>query len=131
MKINASRWYFLLRTVAVMIFLILITYLSLAAHPLGGNTPWILKFRGSDKVAHFTLYCLFCLTVIWAYRPFIRNKKTFLLIFTFIILYGILMEVCQGWVFPVGRTFEFLDIAANITGVVIAVIVYNSYRKIL
>ena len=123
--------YFLFRSLAVFLFLSLITYLSLAAHPLGGNNPWILQFKGSDKLAHFTLYCLFCLTVIWAYYPYIKKRKTFILIFLFIILYGIFMEICQGWIIPVGRSFELLDIAANTTGVTIAVICYNFYHKII
>ena len=125
------RFYLLIRSFLVFLFLALLTYLSLATHPLGGNNPWILNFKGSDKVAHFTLYCIFCLTVTWAYYPYIKKRKVFLLIFLSIILYGIFMEICQGWIFPVGRSFELLDIAANITGVAIAAFCYNLFRRIL
>jgi VanZ family protein len=130
-KSHASqRLIFLSRSLAVFLFLSLITYLSLAAHPLGGNNLWIMQFKGSDKLVHFTLYCLFCLTVTWAYHPYIRKRRTFMIIFFFIILYGAFMEVCQGYIFPVGRTFSLLDIAANTVGVIISVIGYNFYHRI-
>jgi len=130
MELQSKRTFFL-RCLAVFLFLTLITYLSLAAHPLGGVNTRFFQFREADKVVHFTLYCLFCLTVIWAYSPYIKKKSIFVLIFFSIIIYGAFMEICQGYIFPVGRTFSLLDIAANTFGVAIAVLFYNLYHRIL
>lgn len=119
------------RSVYVLLFLALITWLSLSPKPLGGFGPKFLDIAGADKIVHVTLYGLFCLLVLWAYFGYIHLKRTYLLIVALIILYGILMEVFQGFVVVAGRTFSGWDIVANIAGVILAVAGFNFYRRIL
>src|SRR5690554_114656 len=77
---------------------------------------WIskLKFKNEDKVIHFTLFFIF--TFLFILSDFIRNKK---LVLITPILLGVSIEILQ-FIMNLGRSFELLEIFANILVVIIA-----------
>ncbi len=95
-----------------------VTYLSLfPIEPVSG--PWF-DFPHMDKLGHFGFY--FGFVLLWyLYFKAIKLKKSWKYSFVLAILYGILMEVLQ-YTMPYERMFDMLDIVANITGAVFAVI---------
>lgn len=74
----------------------------------------------ADKVLHAILYgVLFLLLLVGMIKQkafeWIRDKVK-LKVFLIVLLYGILLELLQGYVFQ-GRSIEPLDIAANLVGI--------------
>ena len=72
----------------------------------------LLDLAGMDKASHFVSYLLH--TFLWCMAT--RNRKIpvfFVVIFS--ASFGIIMEICQFYLFN-GRTFELLDVVANILG---------------
>ena len=78
----------------------------------------------NDKVAHFAAYFLLALNACALALP-TRKLRSLLL---GIVLYGIVIEACQGLLIP-GRHASLLDALANTFGVIAAIAVYR-YRKI-
>lgn len=83
-----------------------------------------------DKVAHWGMYGIF--TFILLFLPHLNQKTNFArytIAAVSAILYGILMEILQNYFFS-ARSFDILDILANITGVFSAAICfYFFYTK--
>tara|TARA_R110000787_G_scaffold200643_12_gene311648 strand:+ start:4248 stop:4637 length:390 start_codon:yes stop_codon:yes gene_type:complete len=83
---------------------------------------------GSDKIYHSIAY--FFLMLSWLYAFF--KKETFLKKVKYIIfacfVYGIVIEVLQG-VTTTYRTASYLDILANGSGVVLAVLAFHFFEK--
>ncbi len=77
----------------------------------------------NDKIAHFAAYFLLALSACSLSLP--RQKLRSLLLG--IVLYGIVIEACQGLLIP-GRHASLLDALANTLGVIAAIAVYR-YRK--
>ncbi len=87
------------------------------------STISIWDFVGIDKASHFVSYLLH--TFLWCMAT--RNRKIpiyFVVIFS--ASFGIIMEICQFYLFN-GRTFELLDVMANILGSVAGVILFKKY----
>ena len=70
-------------------------------------------FPGSDKLHHFLSYLILSILGSLAYY----EKKFFYKLLIFLILIGFLLELFQIWI-P-NRYFEFLDIFANLFGIII------------
>nr|WP_262918406.1 VanZ family protein [Belliella filtrata] len=88
--------------------------------PKAPNIPHI------DKIAHFGLF--FVLLFLWMRIPKKKNIKTFFTIYlVFGIFIAILVEYLQGMV-PM-RTFDFMDIAANIAGGAVGIICFYILYK--
>lgn len=86
----------------------------------GINLPESLfDLISTDKAAHATVYAIFIVLWLWGIK---KTDGVYVvaptLIALFCMAYGFLMEVLQFYYFP-GRYFEFLDIVANISGVLI------------
>lgn len=80
-----------------------------------------------DKFAHAFVYCVY--VVLWSLaleNKYGKNGKLIAL-YTSIIL-GVLMEILQATIFN-GRSFEYFDIIANISGSVIGLTVFNKFFK--
>ena len=82
-----------------------------SAFPSSGWMQWI----HFDKIIHIGLFA--CLFIAWTYPS--SNKKettiTYLMIWTLLIVYGILVEFMQdNWI--VNRSFELMDWVADIIG---------------
>ena len=99
---------------------ILTLYLSLiSARSASKFNIW--DFTGTDKLAHLIFYAVF--SFLWCMSLRKRNvEKKYVLFFS--IFFGILMEICQLYLFN-GRSFELFDIIANIIGSVVGLILFK------
>lgn len=78
---------------------------------------------GFDKLGHLVFYTVF--SFLWSMGVRKRSiNKNFPLIFA--ICFGIIMEICQFYLFN-GRSFELYDILANVVGSVIGVILFKNF----
>ncbi len=102
--------------IAFVLYGLLVVWASLK--PSGGPQP----IEHFDKVMHFTFYGLF--TIIAAGCT--TQRKTFIWLSIFIILYGALMEIFQSFV-P-SRFMSIADIVANTSGVVIVAVLFLKIR---
>ena len=87
----------------------------------GGSWISKLSFENGDKVGHFALFFIF--TFLGFASGYFRKKTHIWLI---PILTGLLIEIVQhlsGW----GRTFDWLDIVANVLGTLTAYFFINKY----
>ena len=80
-------------------------------------------FVGFDKLAHLTFYAVFIVLWLMAVRAKNINDK---FVFFFSISFGVLMEICQFWLFN-GRSFELYDILANIVGSIVGVVLFKIF----
>ncbi|MBK9734903.1 MAG: VanZ family protein [Saprospiraceae bacterium] len=83
----------------------------------------VWDFVGFDKLAHLTFYAIF--TVLWllALRTKNINQK---FVFFYSVSFGVLMEICQFWLFN-GRSFELYDILANIVGSIVGFVSFKKF----
>jgi VanZ family protein len=99
-----------------------ITAVLIAALSLfpGGQTPKV-GIEGLDKVIHFIMYFTLTWFLIQANikQVIILKLKDSTLLVSFIaaVAYGLLMEIIQGAALD-GRSFEWFDILANLTGTI-------------
>ena len=84
----------------------------------------IEKLGEHDKINHFIAYTVFSLNA----GMLLENFRKHLLILPLLVLYGLLMEYCQGFV-P-GRAPSWVDALANTTGVSIGFVLTLIYRKL-
>ena len=73
-----------------------------------------ILFPHADKLAHFVMYFILQLLLMYQYENRICKRKE-LKIFISVCTYGILLEVFQH-LFLADRFYEIFDIIANITG---------------
>ncbi len=87
-----------------------------------------LDFFQVDKLMHLTAYAI--LTFLWIYVLNEKGSKHFFFkSLSIAIVYGIALE-CAQYVFFTGRSFEFLDIMANIIGAIIGAFLTKYLLKI-
>jgi VanZ family protein len=100
--------------IVVGIYLILVTYLSLAPSDTFRTNMFNIPYR--DKIVHFFMYGFFVIILQWAMnlREISRPKNFLILIVP--VCYGVLMEVLQLVFAWLGRSFEVGDIIANVSG---------------
>lgn len=79
---------------------------------------------GSDKLHHFVAYFI---TTIFGLLAYSQKNIFFQLSFSLLLL-GSILEIIQIWI-P-NRSFEFLDMLSNTSGVVIGLIVIQIFNKI-
>lgn len=108
------------------IWTILIFFLCLVSV---GNLPSV-KVSGLDKLVHFTFHFVFVL--LWFLYFKNRNIKSILVkIVLASFSYGIFIEMCQS-LFTTSRKADVLDVLANSTGALVALVViifYNNFLK--
>jgi VanZ family protein len=90
-----------------------------------------LKVSGADKFGHFSFH--FGFTLLWGYffwlqQGKIRIKSLAKVIFAS-ICYGILIEFLQA-VFTKTRQADVMDVAANLTGAMVAFLVFLFLKNI-
>lgn len=82
-----------------------------------------------DKYVHFTFYFVFTLLWVFSLKPFYGNTyKVRFSVFAVAVLYGGLIEVCQG-LFTVSRGADITDVLANTTGSAMAVLMLWRLNK--
>ncbi len=77
---------------------------------------------GLDKLGHLIFYA--GMTILWS-MAITRKQPEKKIILFFSISFGVLMEICQLYLFN-GRSFEIYDIVANIVGSVIGWILFKN-----
>lgn len=82
-----------------------------------------IRIPTNDKVGHFIAYTVFSLNVCLLFQ--VINKKLFLVLFA-MILYGVVIEILQGYV---GRTCSFYDFLANTSGVLIGLGLFSLFGQ--
>ncbi|CAA0147327.1 VanZ family protein [Tenacibaculum maritimum] len=105
-----------LRVIAIAIA-ILIAILSLIKI---GKQP--IKISYLDKIEHGIAY--FTLAFFWLLAFVEKNKKYWIVVGC--LLYGIIIEVLQGTI-TTYRTPDYLDIIANFAGILLALLLFNSF----
>lgn len=82
-----------------------------------------IRIPTNDKVGHFIAYTVFSLNVCLVFPVF--NKRLFFVLLA-IVIYGIVIEILQGYV---GRTCSFYDFLANTSGVLIGFVLFTLFGK--
>lgn len=102
----------------------MLTILILSAIPIKNLPEISLSKLPADKIGHFLIYAILSLVLLLFLENNNISKKRLLTKTLFIaIAYGILMELLQLLIFQ-QRSFEFLDIIANISGSICGVLFY-------
>ena len=107
--------------VAVLVTAIILS-LSLIKMP---NTPTKINFVNIDKLYHTIAY--FTLTFSWLIVFYKKPNKKYLIVIC-CILFGIVIEILQSKI-TVHRTGDYLDILANSSGVILALLIFNLIFK--
>lgn len=111
----------------VLVFSI-ITYLSLAAKPLGEMS--ISLFKGADKVVHLLMYMCLAIVMLLDYSkfryPHHAKLNVCFALMSFASLYGLIMELAQ-LVLRNGRGYDIYDWIADTIGVIIGFIVARGW----
>lgn len=110
-------------------WLLLILYLSTYGVKVNLPEPVWNLFKW-DKLVHAIMYGILATLMVWAIeqrRPVTKGVLT--LVFVLSTAYGTLMEIIQYSFFP-NRSFEILDIIANIIGISVSIsVIYFFYIK--
>lgn len=77
-----------------------------------------------DKYVHFTFYFLF--VIFWSF--YFKEAKKQIIVLLAAIVFGILMEICQG-LFTTTRTPDILDVAANSFGALVGLVFMKEFIK--
>jgi VanZ family protein len=87
-----------------------------------------LHIKSGDKYLHTIAY--FTLSIIWlfALRNKLSNIKIKIVLIIVLIFYGIILEVLQNKLTNY-RTGDLYDEFANITGIILAVLVFDKLLK--
>jgi VanZ family protein len=99
----------------------IILYLSLiSAQEAKKFNVWDIV--GVDKLGHLIFYAV--MTLLWSMALARKNPGKKIILF-FSISFGVLMEICQLYLFN-GRSFEIYDVFANIIGSIIGLILFKN-----
>ncbi len=117
----------LLEDKAIFIAISITIFIAILSLIKTNNIP-LESFSNSDKVYHAIAY--FFLMLSWLYtfhkkEAFNKNVKYVILA---CFIYGIIIEVLQG-VTTTYRTASYLDMLANGSGVVLAVLAFHLFEK--
>lgn len=99
------------------VWLITILYLSLKP-----NAQMPLDFGSIDKVLHFMAYGLATILMLMAY-PNLSKYKLIPLLF----IYSFCIEIAQQ--FAENRLFEVADLAANLIGILLAILLFGFIKS--
>ena len=83
-------------------------------------------FEHEDKAAHFIIYMVQCILIIFCLKGSQINKYVYAVLASGI--FGITMEILQA-ALNTGRHFDYFDIIANISGSLIGSFLFYLLRK--
>ncbi|MFZ4105114.1 VanZ family protein [Flavobacterium sp.] len=96
-----------------------------------GDVGSSIPISNKDKYVHFTFYFIFVNFWFLFAKKTNKSKQTQWIVLFSAIVYGILLEICQG-VFTASRTPDVMDVLANslgaIFGFIFFKIVINKYK---
>ena len=93
-----------------------------------GLLDW-MHFSHLDKIGHFGLYFILCITLLFGFYKFSTSddspiRSQIIIAVLISILYGIGIEILQASCFET-RQFELLDILANSIGAIVGAFVFK------
>ncbi len=100
------------------------------SHQPGDTFDSVIYFPGEDKIAHFTIYFLLGLSVIYAFgwhKGNTRVMRTGVVTVSICLLYGISDEVHQFFI-P-DRCMSLADLVADFCGAGVAVLIWAQVMK--
>ena len=103
---------------------ILIGYLSLTQFESGST----FQFDNMDKIAHAISYCVLTLSWLLVIKDVKQQRRFQNTIALGCVFYGMIIEVLQTTL-TTYRTASFLDILANLVGVIVALFLFKSVLK--
>lgn len=110
---------------SAIVFLV-IPWLTLDPQPIG-EIPGVL-FPGADKMIHGLMFggMAVALSTDFQKRNWSKPVSDKLLLFSclFASVYGVIIEILQGYM-DLGRTFELMDIVADIVGAVVCSLIFR------
>lgn len=81
-----------------------------------------------DKIVHAVMYFALTFSLFFENRKIIGTHKSYAILATIPFVYGVLIELLQI-VFTSDRQGEIFDILSNLSGIIIAVIVWMIFKK--
>ena len=102
------------------IWVMFVTYACLTAPANIPKASWI-NVPYADKIVHFIFYFVLTLLLSKTYRLKVATmQKAWLYAFATAVVYGILIEICQG-LFTKSRSGDAIDALANTSGSAFAI----------
>jgi VanZ family protein len=108
------------------IYLVVIALLSLLP---SYDIPDIRLFPGADKLVHMCMYLGLSVLACWSYDISHHRMKFMYLLLAGVFMYGVLMEILQRTMHN-GRSFDFKDMIANLTGAILGLLIYKFLDKL-
>ena len=108
------------------VYLVVIALLSLLP---SYDIPDIQLFPGADKLVHMCMYLGLSVLACWSYDISHHRMKFMYLLLVGVFMYGVLMEILQRTMHN-GRSFDFKDMIANLTGAIIGLVIYKYLDKL-
>jgi VanZ family protein len=113
--------------IPALIWMAIIAFLSLIHSGSLPSNNWFSRIH-ADKIAHIILYAILSLLLLYAFsKNFGLDSKVFIYAIIISGLFGIFIEMIQS-VMNFGRSFELLDILANITGAFVGASIYKRIK---
>ena len=111
------------RKVVLPIYWAFLTYMLLK--PGVENQEYWFMFPGIDKLVHLSIFAFLGFTLLMSFK-----KLSIMYFLGIIFLYGFGTEVLQN-VMKMGRSFELLDILADIIGSLIGFLAYRTLLRMM
>ena len=107
------------------VYLIVIALLSLWP---ANSLPHVSLFSGADKLVHICMYLGLSFLACWIYGNARQRIRYMYILLTAVFMYGALMEVLQHTM-RAGRSFDFMDMIANLIGAIIGTLIYTYLER--
>lgn len=125
---STAAWRNVAGFLPALLWALLVIFLSLTSVTMLPEMGWT-AIAGIDKLGHLVFYCILAL---WLYYGFFQMKNRFgwisILVIAVSTVFGAGLELMQAMMRG-GRQFEYLDIAANTAGILIAYCIFNVFLK--
>lgn len=104
-----------------------ILWLTLAPHPIGDQQ--VTLFPGADKLVHGLMFLTLELIILWERHTLRQTSKAGIWLTALCVaIFGAATEVAQN-LMQEGRSFEWLDMAADTTGAFAGSLLFSLYHR--
>jgi VanZ family protein len=92
------------------------------------DLPHFAVFKNLDKAVHVCMYLGLSFLVCWSFEISRKKMAPLYLLLAGVFMWGVLMEILQRTMHN-GRSFDFRDMIANLTGAIVGLIIYRYFDK--